>query len=98
MKAKGNIHAGSDFDDWLKEEDIQSVVEIGATMKILSHLLKSYRRRQNLSVSALAQRMGTSRSQVNRLLTPNADRSITLHTAERAAIAMGKRLKLELVD
>ena len=39
--------------------------------------------------------MGTSRSQLDRLLDPECER-VTLHTLNRAAAAVGMRLDLEL--
>ena len=40
--------------------------------------------------------MGTSRSQINRLLDPK-DGNVTLTTLQRAAKMVGRSLKLELV-
>jgi antitoxin HicB len=96
MKAKDNPHSGSDFDTWLKEEGIYEDVQIGAAVKALSHLLNALKEEQNLTVAELSRRMGTSRQQVYRLLDPK-DRSVTFDTASRAAAALGKRLKVELV-
>ena len=45
--------------------------------------------------SELARRMQTSRSAVERLLDPS-NPSVTLSTLERAASAVGKRLKVQL--
>jgi antitoxin HicB len=44
----------------------------------------------------LAERMGTSRSQVSRLLDPN-DGNVTLMTLQRAAELLGRKVRLELV-
>ena len=51
--------------------------------------------RCHLNKSELARRMRTSRPAVERLLDP-ANPSVTLSTLERAASAVGKRLKVEL--
>ncbi len=51
---------------------------------------------QNLSKSALARQMNTSRSALDRLLDPT-NPSVTLQTLERAALVLGKRLRVELV-
>lgn len=53
-------------------------------------------RRKRLTKSEMAQRMKTSRPAVDRLLDPR-NHSVTLSTLERAAAAVGKRLKIELV-
>ena len=49
----------------------------------------------NLSKSALARLMNTSRSSLDRLLDPE-NTSVTLVTMESAAIALGKKLKIQL--
>jgi len=53
--------------------------------------------RAHISQSELARRMNTSRSSVERLLDP-ANTSVTLVTLERAASAVGKRLKIQLTS
>jgi transcriptional regulator with XRE-family HTH domain len=49
---------------------------------------------QGITKSEMARRMQTSRSAVDRLLDPEND-SVTLQTPERAAHALGKRLRVE---
>ena len=44
----------------------------------------------------LAERMGTSRSQIDRLLDPK-DGNVTLVTLQRAAEMLGRKVRLELV-
>ena len=51
---------------------------------------------RQLTKSAMAIKMQTSRAAVSRLLDPD-NSSVTLQTLERAALAIGKRLKIELV-
>ena len=50
----------------------------------------------NISQSELARHIRTSRSAVERLLDPT-NPSVTLQTLERAAGAVGKRLKIQLM-
>jgi transcriptional regulator with XRE-family HTH domain len=52
---------------------------------------------QELSKSAMARRMGTSRSSLDRLLDPEVP-SVTLLTLEKAARVLGKRVRIEMVD
>jgi transcriptional regulator with XRE-family HTH domain len=52
-------------------------------------------RRHSLTKSEMASRMKTSRPALERLLDP-ANPSVTLSTLERAAAALGKKLKIEL--
>jgi antitoxin HicB len=48
------------------------------------------------SKGGMAQRMETSRSQLNRLLDPERD-SATLTTLHRAARVIGRRIRMQLV-
>jgi plasmid maintenance system antidote protein VapI len=52
---------------------------------------------KGMTKTAMAAAMQTSRSALDRLLDPE-NTSVTLHTMERAAAVVGKRLQLELVD
>ena len=45
----------------------------------------------------MAKRMGTSRSQLDRLLDPDNDK-VMLETVQRAAAAIGKRVSISLED
>jgi hypothetical protein len=50
-----------------------------------------------LTKAEMARRMETSRSQLNRLLDPHSN-SVTLETLARAARAVGRQVRLELVE
>ena len=52
--------------------------------------------RERLTKAAMAIRMRTSRRALDRLLDP-ANTSVTLHTLQRAAVAIGRQLRLELI-
>ena len=52
---------------------------------------------EGISKTEMARRMNTSRPALDRLLDPR-NTSATLHTLQHAAAAVGKRLRLELVD
>ena len=58
-------------------------------------LLEAMRTRK-LSRNRLAQEMGTSRSQIGRLLDPT-DGNVTLATLQRAATAVGRKVRVELI-
>ena len=51
---------------------------------------------QKLSRRRLPKRMGTSRSQIGRLLDPK-DGNVTLSTLQRAAEILGRKVRLDLV-
>ncbi|MEA5079036.1 MAG: helix-turn-helix transcriptional regulator [Anaerolineaceae bacterium] len=91
-----NNHAiGSNFDDFLQEEGILEEVEISATKRILAWEIQQLMESQGLNKSAMALKMKTSRSSLERLLDPHAD--VTLKTLEKAARSLGKKLKVELI-
>jgi len=62
---------------------------------VVAYQIEMEMKRMNLSKSALAERMHTSRSALDRLLDPS-NVPVTLQTLERAALALGKKLKIEL--
>ncbi len=94
---KTNPRRGSSFDSFLKEQGIYGNVVAQAEKEILAWKLQSAMKEKKLTVSALARRMHTSRAAINRILDPS-NPSITLGTLEKAALALGKRWRFELVD
>ncbi len=90
-----NRHLGSSFDNFLEEEGIRAGTETAAIKRVIAYQIELEMKRANLSKSALAERMNTSRSALNRLLDPT-NVSVTLQTLEKAAHAVGKHLKIEL--
>jgi predicted transcriptional regulator len=90
-----NSHIGSSFDDFLKEDGIYEEVQAAAVKEVLAWQIDQCRREQGLSKSALAKRMGTSRSQLDRLLDPS-NMQVQLDTLQRAAAALGRTLVIEL--
>lgn len=90
-----NKHLGSGFDDFLEEEGLRAETEAAAIKRVIAYRIEMEMKRANLSKSALAEKMHTSRSALDRLLDPS-NVSVTLQTLERAALALGKNLKIEL--
>lgn len=95
MNTVDKKHIGSDFDDFLRDEGVLDEAEAVATKRVIAYQLAQEMERANISQSELARRMKTSRSSVERLLDPS-NPSVTLVTLERAASAIGKRLKVQL--
>jgi len=89
-------HLGSNFDDFLAEEGILGEVDATAIKRVLAFQIAQLMTEKNLSKTEMAKRMNTSRTALDRLLNPQNE-SATLQTLERAAIALGKRLHIELV-
>jgi antitoxin HicB len=90
-----NKHVGSDFDDFLQEEGLLAQAEATAIKRVLAFQIQKEMEERKLSKSALAQLMNTSRSSLDRLLDPE-NPSVTLVTMESVAIALGKKLKIQL--
>ena len=90
-----NKYTGSSFDDFLAEEGILEEVSAKAHKRLLVLQLADIMEEANISKARLAERLQTSRLQVDHLLDPN-NTSITLESLERLARAVGKQLKIEL--
>jgi len=58
--------------------------------------LEAAMKQQKLSRAEMARRMQTSRAALHRLLDPEND-AVTLSTLRKAAIAVGREIRLELV-
>ncbi len=101
MKARKNRkrmeHSGSTFDSFLEEEGIREEVEAVAIKRVLAWQLEQAMREQQKTKQAMARRLHTSRSQLDRLLDPR-NVSVTLDTITRAARALGKRIIIRVAD
>lgn len=93
-KKRGRI--GGSFDDFLKEEGIYEEVTARAIKRVIARQLGALMQKQGLTKSELARRMDTSRTQLDRLLDPDNE-SVTLATLTRAAHAVGRNLRMELI-
>jgi antitoxin HicB len=93
-KKKGRV--GSSFDEFLKDEGIYEEVTARAIKRVIARQLDALMVDQGLTKAALARRMKTSRAQLDRLLDPENE-SVTLGTLTRAAQAVGRNLRMELV-
>jgi antitoxin HicB len=89
-------HIGGDFDDFLRDERLLDDAEATAAKRLIAFQIALEMERAHLTKSEMAQRMKTSRPALDRLLDPK-NRSVTLSTLERAASAVGKKLRVELV-
>ena len=93
--SKINKHTGSNFDDFLQEEGIYEEVQARALKRALAEQLSDAMQSGNLSKVVMAQRMVTSRSQLDRVLDPD-NLSIQLDTLIKAARAVGKTVEIRL--
>ena len=88
-------HVGSNFDDFLKEENLYEKVQAAAIKRVIAHQISEEMKKMNLTKTEMATRMKTSRAALERLLDPE-NASITLFTLERAASVLGKKLLVQL--
>jgi len=95
MTTHPNPHFGSTFEDFLQEEGIADEVNAAAIKHVLAWQIEQEMKVQGISKSEMARRMGTSRAHLDRLLDPKNDK-VQLDTVQRAASAIGKKLRLEL--
>lgn len=93
MKKK---NVGTSFDSWLDEEGIRQEVTAGAIKRVLARQVVAAMAQEGLTKTEMARRMQTSRSALNRLLDAGNE-SVTLATLQKAATAMGRAVRLELV-
>ena len=91
---KGRI--GSSFDDFLKEDGIHAEVTARAIKRVIARQLDALMAEEGITKAELAKRMKTSRTQLDRLLDPENE-SVTLGTLTRAAEAVGRQLRMELI-
>jgi predicted XRE-type DNA-binding protein len=86
---------GGSFNDFLEEEGILEECTETAIKRVLAWQIEQEMKKNNLSKSAMARKMNTSRSSLDRILDP-INESVTLHTLKKAAHAVGRTIKLEL--
>lgn len=90
-------HIGLSFDDFLQEEAMLEEATAVAIKRVISWQIAEEMKNQQLTKTALAKRMHTSRAALNRLLDEN-DSSLTLTTLASAAAALGKKVNLQLAS
>ena len=88
-------HVGSSLDDHLNEEGTFDEAQALAIKEVVVWQLTDAMEKQSLSKARLAVLLKTSRSQVDRLLDPTRD--VTLSTLQRAAALVGRKVQIELV-
>jgi DNA-binding Xre family transcriptional regulator len=93
--AKRNPHIGSDFDDFLADEGLLEATTALALKRVIAWQLDQARKARGLSKKEMAERMNTSRAQLDRILDAN-DASLTLETLSRASRVVGCRVSVEI--
>lgn len=88
-------HLGSSIDDFMKEEGIFEEAQAEAIKEVVAWQLDQAMKKRKISKNRMAVLLNTSRTQVDRLLNPKSD--ITLSSLQRAAAMVGRRVMIELV-
>jgi len=86
-------HMGSSIDDFLKEEGILEEAQVQAIKEVVAWQLAEAMKKKKISKARMAMLLKTSRTQVDRLLDPRND--ITLSSLQRAAAMVGRRVEIE---
>jgi antitoxin HicB len=87
---------GTHLDELLREDGIFDDLSTIVTKERIVWLLEKEMKKKKLSKVKMAQAMNTSRAQLDRLLDPKSG-NVTLATMQKAANAVGKSLRVELV-
>jgi len=95
VSKKRNPRIGSSLDDFLKAEGILEELQVQAVKEVVASQLEEAMKKKRISKAGLAKMLRTSRTQVSRLLDPASD--VTLSSLQRAAVLLGRQLRLELV-
>ena len=94
--SKPNPHIGSSFESWLDDAGLREEVTAAAIKAVIAAQIADEMKKQHITKAKMAARMETSRAQLDRLLDPETG-GATIETLMRAARAVGRELRLELV-
>ena len=97
METRDTSPIGGTLEDFLTETGDHDHVYDTAIKRVLAWQMDEARKAAEMSKSALAAAVGTSRSQIDRALDP-ANVAVSIDTLNRVATALGKTLRIELVD
>jgi antitoxin HicB len=93
---KRNKHIGSSLDEFLKEEGVFAETRAVALKDAIAWQVQQAMEKEKITKVEMARRMHTSRAALDRLLA-SGNASVTLQTLTRAARAIGRDLRIELV-
>ena len=93
---KKNPHFGSTLEDFLAAEGLLEEATEHAIKAVIAWQLKTTMDKQHITKAALARKLNTSRSQIDRVLDPNND-DVSVATLRKVAGAVGQKLELRLV-
>ena len=93
---KRTRYIGSSVEDFLKEEGILEETRAIALKEAVAWQIQQAMKKGKISKVEMARRMRTSRAALDRFFAPG-NASVTLQTLTRAARAIGRDLRIELV-
>jgi len=96
LRKKGRIAKDETLDSFLADLKLLSVTEELAIKELVAEQISAAMEKEGVTKTAMATRMKTSRRQLERLLDPE-NPSVTLATLCRAALAVGRSLRVELI-
>ena len=86
---------GASFEDFLKEQGTYEETSERAIKRVLAFQLAEEMKAKGITKVKMAEMLDTSRSQLNRLLDPEAE-NVTLKSLANVARQLGRTLHLEL--
>jgi antitoxin HicB len=94
--SKRTRHIGSSLDEFLRDEGILEEARAIAIKDAIAYQVQKAMEKEKISKVEMARRMKTSRAALDRFLAPG-NASVTLQTLARAARAIGRDLRIDLV-
>lgn len=97
MRKKKNPGIGSSFDEFLAEQNLLEGATAIAIKRVIAWQLAQAMKAEGVTKKALAEKMHTSRSHLDRLLD-DRDTGLTIETLGKAARALGRNVRIELCE
>lgn len=95
-ETKRSLRGLTKLEQFLDEDGIKDDATLVALKRVVALQLEETMRLRHMTKTQLAQKMHTSRAQVDRVLDPEQG-NVTLETLVRAAKILGRSLQLKLV-
>jgi hypothetical protein len=93
---KDRKHSGSSLHDFLAEEGLLEEERAIAIKEAVAWNVQQAMDKEKITKVEMAKRMRTSRAALDRLLDAD-NAAVTLQTLTRAALAVGRQLRIELI-
>ena len=91
-----NQHVGSGLDDLLNEDGSLEEVSAIAMKRVIAWQIAEAMKTEGLTKKAMADRMHTSRTQLDRVLDQKAP-GLTFETLSKAVAALGYKVRIDLI-